>query len=1787
MDSPPSDDTSTSTRAEPTPATPRTITRLLQKIRILPKPVVFLGFIFVGLLSTYVVSVLLQPVNTGEGLIQLNGKPVVLSDREISMTAQYSDSIGIETDTNFTITSKKPLDTEKIKQSLHVSPEIPVDVTQISEYEVAVKPAQTLENDKVYMFSLAKGAVEGVDDTIPYKWAFQTKDTFSISTSIPRHQATHVPLDAAIELTFSHDQYADPLEYVSISPPIELVVERHKKTAVFIPAKLEPDTVYTFTVSGGLPVKDSNETLGSDVVIQFETTGAPDAGSEKQHFYFSKQSVEVAPNVVPAIGLYAYQSDVETLGPLDVEVYKYPDTAHFLEEVGRRDRIPTWSSRQWEVYQPDFAGLEKVASFSADIQPSEYQGYILFPEELPVGQYIALAKNETHASTVLVQVSTLTAYHTVSKNTSIVWLNSTETRQPIVGGKVTALPNTVVGETNAEGMVQFDSAAILQDTTKQQYILVEKDGNSLIIPSRQDVYESYGLYGYEGYIRTDSDYWSYLYVDRPIYQQTDTVHFWGILKHRDIPNQYGESHVALVMPHTSTTVAKQQVTFSNYGTYEGSLGFENVVPGYYYVELVVDGETIRTQYVHIKPYTKPAYTISFASDKRGVFVGDTVTFSGEVRFYNGAPVSNIVLDYRDGEVKADENGKFSFSYTPTYDSGSSYPHTERFVVGPALSSEAAIQATSSVVVFGPKYTVATETDYPSDGEFIAQATVSEVDVAAFNSGESYEKALSNRVEVTGTVIESHFEKVEIGQVYDFVAKKVIKRYRYNTVNRTVDTFTQMTNAAGVVEYRRPLEPNVWYRVTFAVTDEDGRRDAEDAYAYHWSRYSTSYSNQGLSVRQHDQEGASSGYAVGDTVTLQAFRGENAMDNTGEKRFLFIKAQRGIRATRVQTSPEYSFGFGVEDMPNVAVIVAYFDGTTYETVTETIQVDTDSRTLSIEVDQEGTVYAPGEPVDLNILTKNYEGRGVPALVNLSVVDEAIFSIEEQYVHPVYSLYRSVVSGIISSYASHQYPVDRAATEMGAACFVGDTEVKVSPTESKPIQDIKTGDVIYTFGSDLSQGLVADEVTGVDVHTVNHILVINGHLKVTPEHVMFINNQWEPIGNAKIGDVLVDESGAPQIITSITAEYGDFTVYNLHIKDNHTFIAGGIYVHNSKGEVRSVFADAPYFGSITTNANGQGTAHFTLPDNLTEWRITYHGITNDLLVGSGKSSVFSSKPVFVQSSLNTSYVLNDKAKVSMRTFGSALTSGDVVEYSVTGPSFGWDTPRNFTGEAFEEVLVELPPLSLGKHDITITAVTQKGSDAVRRSFEVLPARVNQRFVEYIPLTNGTRLTDHGKTATVTVSDARRNRYFAALQRVAGMYGDRVDFAVSRRLSSQLLNDYFSQQLTVPEFGSGEYQSTGIALLPYSDSDPILSAQLAMVAGKEFDEAALARYFEDFRARDSISYDELTASLMGSAALHEPVLQEIHRALDDLDLSVDQSLRLIIGLTMLGDFDRAYTEYAAIIARYGESTDQYVRLAIGDSQDDSLTSTAAALVIASQLEDPNAEAMFRYVTEFSTIDAVVSLEILEYLSTILPTLPSEPAVFSYTLDGQESTIELAEGERHSFVVSPSQMAGLRFDRVTGEIGATVTWLDLFQPSPNTHVRNISRTVLAGDQRGQNSEEIYEDSIVRVEIEYTLEDPPEGCYAVVDYLPSGLKAVSRSYLDGDYIEPDKTYPYRIDENAVYYCIRVKADTRGMVTGTLTYFARVSASGEYVFEGPVFQSAKMMSDRAKGSDMIITIKPR
>lgn len=73
------------------------------------------------------------------------------------------------------------------------------------------------------------------------------------------------------------------------------------------------------------------------------------------------------------------------------------------------------------------------------------------------------------------------------------------------------------------------------------------------------------------------------------------------------------------------------------------------------------------------------------------------------------------------------------------------------------------------------------------------------------------------------------------------------------------------------------------------------------------------------------------------------------------------------------------------------------------------------------------------------------------------------------------------------------------------------------------------------------------------------VINDALRVTGTHPFFVDGQWVEAANLKVGDMLLGPSGRVEI-ASIEKKDGVVRAYNITVDGPHTFLAGGVLVHN---------------------------------------------------------------------------------------------------------------------------------------------------------------------------------------------------------------------------------------------------------------------------------------------------------------------------------------------------------------------------------------------------------------------------------------------------------------------------------------------------------------------------------------------------------------------------------------------------------------------------------------------------
>jgi intein/homing endonuclease len=116
-------------------------------------------------------------------------------------------------------------------------------------------------------------------------------------------------------------------------------------------------------------------------------------------------------------------------------------------------------------------------------------------------------------------------------------------------------------------------------------------------------------------------------------------------------------------------------------------------------------------------------------------------------------------------------------------------------------------------------------------------------------------------------------------------------------------------------------------------------------------------------------------------------------------------------------------------------------------------------------------------------------------------------------------------------------------------------------TKNIADINVGEKVLSYNPTTKQ-FAYSNIIELFHHPKEErkYLIINGVLKVTPNHPLFVDGSWKEAELLKVGDKLFTGNSTLKEIISIEKKRANVPVYNLRVADNHNYFAGGFLVHN---------------------------------------------------------------------------------------------------------------------------------------------------------------------------------------------------------------------------------------------------------------------------------------------------------------------------------------------------------------------------------------------------------------------------------------------------------------------------------------------------------------------------------------------------------------------------------------------------------------------------------------------------
>jgi uncharacterized protein YfaS (alpha-2-macroglobulin family) len=426
-------------------------------------------------------------------------------DQSVRIVPVKADPLGVDESAGFMITSDSPLSASSVESAVETTPHVALAYTQSSRNEVLAAPVDPLQAGLVYRFSVAskKG---------PTSFAFQTRSPFRIVGTLPRATATNVPPTTGIEVQFSSSQWGEPEPAFRIDPPTSGRFERHRETLVFVPDKLEPQTLYTVTIAKSLRVVGTDEHLDEDVVFQFETgTGGPVSPVRLPSVSFTRTLNEWPATEPPVLGI----SGSNVAGPTaHLRVFRYPAVEGFAAALRKYNTVPSWAFFARSSFRVDTTTLDAVAEFDVDVQPPRdgYPGVVSLPTSLAPGWYVVEGAAGESTSFTFLQITSVATHVTVATNTTLVWVNSVEDGLPISHASVRLLDGDVLGETNADGVLTVETPDVFEGPN-QQFLLVTAAGRSIVVP----VNGPGSSFGFFGGIGTEAGrFWRAIVSDRQL-----------------------------------------------------------------------------------------------------------------------------------------------------------------------------------------------------------------------------------------------------------------------------------------------------------------------------------------------------------------------------------------------------------------------------------------------------------------------------------------------------------------------------------------------------------------------------------------------------------------------------------------------------------------------------------------------------------------------------------------------------------------------------------------------------------------------------------------------------------------------------------------------------------------------------------------------------------------------------------------------------------------------------------------------------------------------------------------------------------------------------------------------------------------------------------------------------------------------------------------------------------------------------------------------------------------------
>ncbi len=611
----------------------------------------------------------------------------------------------------------------------------------------------------------------------------------------------------------------------------------------------------------------------------------------------------------------------------------------------------------------------KLAGSSSNyIKPEGSRGTIHVPfGKLAPGLYLVEGLLGSYRANCFLFVSDSVAVTKVSSDELLVWTVNRET------GKV--MPNAAIQITDGVGRLGSGKT-----NEKGVYVLKKKDMERTYVFGED---AQGGVFISENFYYDSEIYAKKIYVttDRPLYRPGELVYFKGL--GREFKNS--TQSVALsqatgllkVFDPTGQTIWKKKVSIKE-GTFSGSFTLPSeAISGGYELNLNMD-EAIYTSYIRVANFVKPHFEVEIDVNEKELDLGQEQTAQIVLKYPNGKPVMNAsveveirrqILTMNDGEMR--EEGAFAGQF-----SSEEYTSDENGEVEIKIPAERKANKTIINVraVDDHSYRV------NKTKEFIV---TSELGFCSLTSQEE--------MSLPGIEVPFHLEISRSNK------KQELSELTWELTR--LEDQTKTTGAISGADFNLLFPRGGNYVITVLnkeklilatkshFVDGEGLRTAEGTITIALDKESYLPGEEAKFVLDFSED------VVEAFVTLEREKVERwSLASTPESWIQLERSSAKSFKGSLKVLEAYA--------PNMTLSVAYVKKGKFVFENKGIKVEIPKIELSFKFDKPR--YAPGEKVSVEVQS-NFKGRGIAAEMSIGVVDEMIYSLQEELAPTIFDFF----------------------------------------------------------------------------------------------------------------------------------------------------------------------------------------------------------------------------------------------------------------------------------------------------------------------------------------------------------------------------------------------------------------------------------------------------------------------------------------------------------------------------------------------------------------------------------------------------------------------------------------------------------------------------------------------------------------------------------------------------------------------------------------------------------------